>query len=94
MKHTRHAMTHHPRVPDLPLRAGHALHAGDVCWIDEDGRVYRTDARRPRGGPVDGFALDATAPGALVTLYPYARVTASISAGPYTPSAKQTLDKP
>jgi hypothetical protein len=86
-------ITHHPRVPDLPLQAGEALRAGDGCWIAEDGRVYRTDTRHG-GGPVDGVALDATAPGAPVTLYQYVRFTAPGLFGPYTPSAKQTLDKP
>lgn len=58
--------THHPMCPDLPLCAGEPLNKGDMCWINEDGTVWRTDPRKP---VIDGIVMTPYAPDEAVRLY-------------------------
>ena len=73
--HGDNPLTHHPLMPDVPLRAGQALRRGDVCWIDEDGQVYPITVLADWRGPYDGAVAETYAAGqpcALLThVYEY-----------------------
>jgi hypothetical protein len=58
----------HPRLPVVPLQAGAVLRRGDVCWIDEDGRVYPIAVLTGWRGPTDGMTEQDYSAGVSCTL--------------------------
>jgi hypothetical protein len=73
------------------LKAGEALTAGDPCYIQANGRVYRSlGAAANAAAKVRGFAAKDTAIGEAVTLYHGVRLGWN-NAGALTPGANVYL---